>query len=397
MMCILVLYKPYDMIADTMWYELFLLIGLLFFFASLVPIGLFVLLYMKNRKEPNLKSAYKIAVIVPCKGLGENLEENLTAICNQDYGEFQVIFVVDSSDDPAYPVIEKIIHKTGNARIEFSEKIPEASGKIGALIAGIHNAGSVDVYVFADSDIKPHRQWLASLVTGLSDEKVGATSGFRWFFPRDRTTALISVWNMTSMASLFHPMSNCAWGGSTAIKKELFDRLPIESKWRKGFSDDLILTEVVKKAGYIIEFVPSCILESPAETDIKKFMHWGTQQFTWVRWYNPALWFFSFIGMAVLQFIMLLGVILLSMGYWIPGLLMVSPLVFEMMFGLVGFLTLRSLMKYPREKFGSAAPYFLLMPYINILFAYNLLLSSVKKEIKWSGKYYTKKDALKRI
>ena len=380
-----------------MWYELFLLIGLLFFLASLVPISLFVLLFLKNKKKQSLDSTYKIAVIVPCKGLGENLEENLTAICDQDFAEYQVIFVVDSSEDPAYPVIEKIVHHVRNARIEFSEKIPEASGKIGALIAGIKTAGPVDVYVFADSDIKPHRQWLAFLVAGLSEDKVGATTGFRWFFPRDRTTALISAWNMASMASLFHPMSNCAWGGSTAIKKELFDRLEIASKWRKGFSDDLILTEVVKKAGYIILFVPSCILESPAETDIKKFMNWGTQQFTWVRWYNPVLWFFSFVGMAILQFIMLLGAILLFTSYWIPGLLMVSPLVFEMIYGLVGILTLRSLMKYPAEKFGSVAPYLLLMPYINILFAYNLLLSSVKKEIKWGGKSYSKKDALKRI
>jgi ceramide glucosyltransferase len=380
-----------------MLYILLLLIGLLVFFVSLVPISLFMFLYIKNKTKPDLCSTYKVAVIVPCKGLGENLKENLTAICSQDYENYQVIFVLDSSQDPAYPLVNKIVHNIHNAHIEFSEKIPEASGKIGALISGVKTAGSVDVYVFADSDIKPHNKWLAFLVAGLSEKKVGATTGFRWFFPHDRKTALISTWNMTSMTSLFHPLSNCAWGGSTAIKKSLFDRLPIESKWRKGFSDDLILTEVVKKAGCIIKFVPSCIVESPAEKDIKKFLNWGTQQFTWVRWYNPVLWFFSFCGMVLLQFIMLLGVILLFTGYVLPGLLMVSPLVIEMIYGLVGILTLRRLMQYPREKFGSVAPYFFMMPIINILFAYNLILSSVKKEIKWGGKYYSKKDALRRI
>jgi ceramide glucosyltransferase len=380
-----------------MWYELFLAIGLFCFFASLVPISLFVLLYMKNKTKPDLKRTYKVAVIIPCKGLGENLKENLTAICNQDYNDYQVIFVVDSADDPAYPVINTLVHDSRHVRVEFSEKIPEASGKIGALIAGIKAAGSVEVYVFADSDITPHSKWLAFLVAGLSEEKVGATSGFRWFFPHDRTTALISAWNMASMASLFHPLSNCAWGGSTAIKKELFDRLPIASKWRKGFSDDLILTEVVKKAGYIIQFVPSCVVESPAETNIKKFLNWGAQQFTWVRWYNPLLWLVSFWGMVVLQFIMALGVVLMFTGFLLPGLLMVSPLIFWMIYGLIGILILRSLMNYPHEKFGSVAPYFYMMPIINLLFAYNLLVSCVKKEIKWGGKYYSKKDALKRI
>lgn len=76
---------------------------------------------------------------------------------------------------------------------------------------------------------------------------------------------------------------------------------------------------------------------------------------------------------------------------------MVSPLAFEMIYGLIGFFVLRSLMRYPKEKFGSVIPYFLLMPIINFLFAYHMILSGVKKQIKWGGKSYSKKDALNRI
>jgi ceramide glucosyltransferase len=380
-----------------MLYIIFLIIGLLIFLISLIPFGLFILLYIKNRREPQLNAPFRVAVIVPCKGLGENLPENLHAICEQDYPDFQILFVVDSTDDPAYPTVDALVHAFPNARIGFSEKLPTASGKIAALISGIKTVGMIDVYAFADSDIKPHAKWLRHLVAGLSNKKVGATTGFRWFFPTNLKTALISTWSMAAMTSLYHPLSNFAWGGSTAIKKTLFESLQIESKWRHGFSDDLILTAEVKKAGYQIRFIPSCVSESPVETNLKQFLDWATGQFTWVRWYSPVIWVLSFIGMCVFQVLILFGFILLFIGYTLPGLLMISPLLLELLFGLLGFFVLRSLMKYPKEKFGSVAPYVFFMPMVNILFSYNMLLSSVKKKIKWGGKYYTKEEMLKRI
>jgi cellulose synthase/poly-beta-1,6-N-acetylglucosamine synthase-like glycosyltransferase len=235
---------------------------------------------------------------------------------------------------------------------------------------------------------------LTHLVSNLKKDKVGATTGFRWFFPSNSKSYLTSSWNMASMISILHPRSSFAWGGSTAIKKTFFEKLKIESKWRKGFSDDLILTEAVRKAGYGIKFVPKCIVESPEETDIKRFLLWGTQQFIWVRWYYPLIYFFGFFAALLLQIFIFLGSILLIIGITIPGILMISTAFFEMIYGLTGILVLRRLMNYPKEKFGKILPYAILMPIVFILFTYNLLLSGVKQEIKWGGRYYRKKDAL---
>ena len=309
-----------------MLYTIFLILGSLAVFVSILLISLFLYVFIKNKTEKQPRTNLKVSIIVPCKGIEKNLEKNLKGICEQNYPDYQVIFVLDSKKDPAYPLVNKIVKSTNNAIIEISQKINKSSGKISALISGIKKTGNVDVYVFADSDIKPHKKWLTNLVTYLSEDNVGATTGFRWFFPSDLKSSLISTWNMASMASLLHPISNCAWGGSTAIKKTLFKKLKIESKWKKGFSDDMILTETVKKAGYKIRFLPQCIVESPAETDIKKFLKWGTQQFTWVRWYNPFIWFFSFCGVLLLQFLIILGFILMIAEFTIPGILMISTI-----------------------------------------------------------------------
>src|SRR4029079_4940375 len=50
-------------------------------------------------------------VIAPCKGIDDGLEENLSALLEQDHAEYEVIFVVDSKSDPAVNVIEKVSEK----------------------------------------------------------------------------------------------------------------------------------------------------------------------------------------------------------------------------------------------------------------------------------------------
>src|SRR5258705_10986595 len=48
------------------------------------------------------------SVIAPCRGLDEGLEENLAALFEQDYPEYEVIFVVDDEADPAVEVIQAL-------------------------------------------------------------------------------------------------------------------------------------------------------------------------------------------------------------------------------------------------------------------------------------------------
>src|SRR5438132_13187013 len=48
-----------------------------------------------------------VSVFVPCRGLDDGLQENIDAILAQDYPAFEVIFVSDRADDPAFVVVEE--------------------------------------------------------------------------------------------------------------------------------------------------------------------------------------------------------------------------------------------------------------------------------------------------
>jgi hypothetical protein len=197
---------------------------------------------------------------------------------------------------------------------------------------------------------------------------------------------------MATMASLFPTISNYTWGGSTAIKKEIFEKLKIAEKWKTGFSDDLILTEAIKNQNLHIKFVPQSVIESPEETTVTTFLKWGSQQFTWMRWYYPLVYYLGLIGFLILHVIIIIGSISLYYGYLIPGMLILSTILFEMIFGITGIVIFRKLLDYPKPKYGSIAKYAILMPIVFLFLSYNFLISSAKREIIWAGTSYRKYD-----
>jgi len=373
-----------------MWYLLFLILGILAVFAETLLLHAWVSARFRNKKEKTPAYNPKTCVILPCKGVEKNFKENVKAITNQDYKNYKVIFVTDSKDDPAYKILKEMFSKNSKISIIVSEFIEGCSGKISALINGIKKSEDVEVYVFADSDIKPHKKWLSFLVPHLDNDDVGATTGYRWYFPFDLKSLFVSCWNMANSVSLFYGPYNFAWGGSTAIKKKLFDKLNIEEEWKKGFSDDLILTKIVKNAGYKIKFLPECISESPVDGNIWSFVKWGTRQLTWMRWYFPSIWMVSVVGAVALKIATIFGFVLLVAGYILPGLLMVSTIFFEINSGWLAHSTFRKNMGYPKDLFGSSFSYAMMMPIVFFVLAYNNLASIFKTEIKWCGRIYRK-------
>jgi len=373
-----------------MVYLLLVILGIAAVGAELSLLSAWISAYFRFHKELNVTYSPSVCVFVPCKYVGKNFRENITALINQNYREYSVIFITDSDKDPAYLELQTICKQRENISIITADFLEGSSGKISALLGGIHHAGDVEVYVFADADITPKNQWLSSLISPLKKEGVGATTGYRWYYPTSIQSLFVSVWNMANSISLYYKSYNFAWGGSTAITKDLFERLDVAPAWRTGFSDDLILTKILKKAGYTIQFVPTCVSESPVDEKTWKFIKWGTRQLTWVKWYYPSAWILGVIGAIGLKVATVSGVVLLGLGYILPGVLMVSTIGIECITGFVGHRILRSHMYVDNKRFGSSLSYALMMPIVFFILAYNNLASVFTREIRWGGRRYHK-------
>lgn len=252
-------------------------------------------------------------IIVPCKGLDNGLEDNLFAILQQGYSRFEVIFVVDSKDDPACTAIETVLHKSRpegiGAGLVVASRSIDSSQKVENLREAIlHASDESETFVFVDSDTRPNRDWLKCLVAPLENETVGAATGYRWFISERASfgSELRAVWN-ASIASALGPnrKSNFCWGGSTAIRRSTFERLNMRERWRGTLSDDFALTKAVREAGMNIYFVPQALTASIGNSSLIETIEFTNRQMKITRVYAPDLWLLSLFGAIVFNLVIL--------------------------------------------------------------------------------------------
>lgn len=259
------------------------------------------------RRRPALQMRYqpKAVVIVPCRGLEHGFEENIQAILAQDYRDYEVVFVTESENDPAHGVLARLLKQrrrlTPPTWMVVAGEAKNQGQKVHNLLAAIETLNSIDrrveALVFADSDMRPARNWLAELVAPLGDQQVGATTGYRWYLPSNEgrnlaqsfASTLLSAWNASALA-LLGERSGFAWGGSMAIRRENFDGIGVKERWQGALSDDYVLTSAVHERGQRIKFVPQCLVASRSEVTVKDLLEFTTRQMRITRVYSPRVW-----------------------------------------------------------------------------------------------------------
>lgn len=321
----------------------------------------------KYRKKTCFDKGEMVSVIIPSKG-----EINLKKFEEQEYENYEIIVVVDEIEEKNK--IEKI--KGEMTTVEISKNYDGCSGKNSALLTAIEKARG-EIFVFADDDIEPHPKWLQYLVSSM--EEISTT--YRWYFKRP----FLCVWNASVASVLFYKRFNFAWGGSTAIRKDVFEKLNIREIWKKNWVDDLTLTKILKKNGIEIKFVPQAISESREEKEVFK---WMNREFAWIRRYFPFLWrtalFFN-LGMRISNIIGMFYIFINPL----TGFLLISPLLFDFLRGYQEYSTFVQLMEYPKEKFLSPVYHILLRPVASFAISYNLISSIFINKVEWKGKTYS--------
>ena len=261
-----------------------------------------------------------VTVVGPCRGVEDGLAENLSALTEQDYPAYEIVFVVDDKGDPAISAINQSISDAGQprAKLVIAPKATHSSQKVENLReAVLHADERSEVLVFVDSDARPAKDWLRRLVAPLENEHVGATTGYRWFVSEKMTFGgeLRSAWN-ASIASALGPnvKSNFSWGGSTAIRRDVFERLELRDRLEGTLSDDFTFTRVLREAGLEIRFVPQALTRSSGESSLRECFEFTTRQMKITRVYMQNLWLMSFVGSGLFTVVMLAAflIVLLS-------------------------------------------------------------------------------------
>jgi cellulose synthase/poly-beta-1,6-N-acetylglucosamine synthase-like glycosyltransferase len=340
-----------------------------------------------------------VSVIAPGRGLEPGLKENLRTLLSQDYQNYEVLFVFDREDDPAIEVVSELGHGSSRiARTIIAGSATDSGQKVHNLrVAVIEIDPESEVLVFVDTDARPGPDWLRCLVAPLADETLGASTGYRWFVPSRGGVAsrLRGVWNASVASALGSDTAkNFCWGGSTAIRRSVFENLAVSERWRGTVSDDFTITRVLKEAKLPIHFTPHCLVASVGDCDFKELFEFTTRQIKITRVYASHLWLPLLLGSALFAIVFFGGVILLILSPSI-ALLLVLLIIFTLG-ATKSFIRWRAI-TIPLNHYRSSLnrdvlAHIFLWPFASLLYLYNAIVAGFSRRITWRGITYELKS-----
>ena len=287
----------------------------------------------------------RIALLAPCKGIDTQMSANLRALFDQEYDNYEILFVVESRDDPAADVIESLIQQypSVDARLIIAGRTVWSGQKVHNLMCATRQLSpEIEYLAFVDSDARPRRHWLGALIKELDQPDVAATTSYRWCIPRRPTLVNLLLYSIDcSIVPFVGPARHhLVWGGSWAIRRDTFEQIGLRNAWRGTVSDDLVTARVLARTGKRVVFEPACVLASPVDMTWTKMFAFIRRQYTLGRMYTPAIWASGFLLTTVSHFTLWLNLCLSFLC--VTGVVPFSPIPLIVATTLYGLYVLRA-------------------------------------------------------
>ena len=268
-----------------------------------------------------------VSVLVPVKGIPSGMRRCLEAIVRQDYPCYEVLFITESTHDPAVSVIEEVLAginseeklsglvHTGHVISKLATRCGQKNQNLLAALPKI--ASESEVLVFCDSAHLPRTDWLRHLVAPIAHGEAIAATGYHHGIPEVHTAAnmgkaitILALYMLQEIEPITQP-----WGGNTAIRRDAFERLGIARVWSENVVDDVSLALALEKAGLKATPVPAACMQTPlSKENFASWRSWFERQWLYLKFIYPGTWLSVGLILYCLSFMTALSPLLVVLG-----------------------------------------------------------------------------------
>ncbi len=216
-----------------------------------------------DRFENSSKSTPKVSIILPARNEEEFIEKCLDSLLEQDYENYEVIAIDDSSEDSTGKIISEYAKKNSKIIPVSARPKPEGwMGKNWACMEGYKNATG-DLLLFTDADTYHSKNVLSLSVAHLNSLNLDALSAIPKMFTFDFwtrvTLPMISTFLHTRFSALNvnNPSKKTGYffGSFFILKKKTYEEVGMHEGVKHEIIEDGALGKKVKELGYKMRMV----------------------------------------------------------------------------------------------------------------------------------------------
>jgi ceramide glucosyltransferase len=239
-----------------------------------------------NESGPDTGYYPPVSILKPLRGLDDNLFDNLSSFCTQDYPQYEVLFSLQDHNDPAYKVAKMVQDRYPGSHITIVVEHCNAglNPKVNNLIPAYRKSRHPYILI-SDSNVMVGRDYLAETMRHIQDPSVGLVSNLiRGVGGRSIGAVLENlhlnsfIIGSVSFLDQFLGMP-CVIGKSMLMKKEDLRALGGLEAFKDILAEDFIIGREMHKSGKRIVLSSYLISNVNEYWDIKRFLNrhtrWG--------------------------------------------------------------------------------------------------------------------------
>jgi ceramide glucosyltransferase len=226
-----------------------------------------------------------LSILKPVHGRDPRFYEAILSHAVQDYPEFEILFGMNTPDDPALEDLVRLQAEFPARRIEIAIVPTTApNAKVGVL-AELARRARHSVFLVNDSDIVVEPGYLRAVTAPLEDPGVGVVTclyraGAESWASRFEALGIATEFAPSVLVARLLGVAEFALGSTMVFRAEALRRIGGFAAIANYLADDYQLGRHIAQLGYRIEFAPVVV-----ETDLGggSWMHTWRHQLRWSR------------------------------------------------------------------------------------------------------------------
>ncbi len=232
-----------------------------------------------RRSDDSLNELLPVSVLKPVRGLDRDAYDHFTSFCRQSYPEFEILFAVADADDPAIPVINRLIEEFPDRAIRLVVGGPHIgpNSKVNKL-CWLAREARHELLVVSDSDVTVPPDCLRAIAEPFQDSRVGlVTCLYRGASDGSLTSNLEAIGISTDfipgvlMARRFEGMG-FALGATIAVRRSTLTTIGGFEALVDYCADDYELGRRIAATGHRVELSACTVSTSCAARTTSAFL-----------------------------------------------------------------------------------------------------------------------------